>query len=53
MRELSTALKTLSPALVMLKAPLVVRGQPKKGALVACIRRLLGILCAIFRSQIP
>jgi len=32
---------------------LVERGRPKKVALVACMRRLLGILNAIIRTQIP
>jgi transposase len=32
---------------------LVERGLPKKVALVACMRRLLGILNAILRTQTP
>ena len=32
---------------------LVSRGLPKKVALVACMRRLLGILNAIMRTNIP
>ena len=32
---------------------LLARGRPKKVALVACIRRLLGILNAILRTQTP
>ena len=32
---------------------LVERGRPKKVALVACMRRLLGILNAIIRTKTP
>lgn len=32
---------------------LVARGRPKKVALVACMRRLLGILNAIVRTKAP
>lgn len=32
---------------------LVARGRPKKVALIACIRRLLGILNAIIRTKTP
>jgi transposase len=32
---------------------LVERGRPKKGALIACMRRLLGILNAVIRTKTP
>jgi transposase len=32
---------------------LVARGRPKKVAIIACIRRLLGILNAIVRTKTP
>lgn len=42
-----------NPVLRTHYAQLVARGRPKKVALVACIRRLLGILSAIVRTQTP
>jgi transposase len=42
-----------NPVLKAHYARLVARGRPKKVALIACLRRLLGILNAILRDQIP
>jgi transposase len=42
-----------NPVLKAHYAQLVARGRPKKVALIACLRRLLGILNAILRDQKP
>ena len=42
-----------NPVLKAHYARLVARGRPKKVALIACLRRLLGILNAILRDQKP
>jgi transposase len=42
-----------NPVLKAHYAQLVARGRPKKVALIACLRRLLGILNAILRSRTP
>ena len=42
-----------NPVLQAHYARLVARGRPKKVALIACLRRLLGILNAILRDRTP
>jgi transposase len=42
-----------SPTLKAHYQALVGRGRPKKVALIACVRRLLGILNAIVRTRTP
>lgn len=42
-----------NPVLRAHYARLVERGRPKKVAIVACMRRLLGILNAIIRTELP
>lgn len=42
-----------NPVLKAHYVQLIQRGRPKKVAIVACIRRLLGILSAILRTQTP
>ena len=42
-----------NPVLKAHYCQLVARGRPKKVALVACLRRLLGILNAILRDRSP
>jgi transposase len=45
--------RALEATLKTLEAQLVDRGRPNKVAIVACMRRLLGILNAIIRTASP